>query len=153
MSGSADGIGTAARFYYPAGVTMDVAGNLYVTDGGNYTIRKITPAGEVSTLAGATLEAGSTDGPVASARFLAPGAIVIDSAGNLYVSEYLNKTIRKITPAGIVSTFAGSAGSRADDGPGATARFQDRSASASTPATICTSPTAPWFARSRRPEW
>lgn len=126
QSGSTDGIGSAARFYHPSSVALDAAGNLYVTDSSSFTIRKVTPAGVVTTVAGAPLEAGSTDGPAATARFYAPGGIVIDSAGNLYVSEYNNKTVRKITPAGMVSTFAGAAGqSGVADGPGASARFQE----------------------------
>jgi hypothetical protein len=104
---------------------VDAAGNLYVTDSGSYTIRKITPAGVVTTLAGTAGVTGSTDGPGASALFNVPLAITADTAGNLYVSDTLNRTIRKITSAGVVSTLAGTAGmSGSDDGTGAAARFQ-----------------------------
>jgi hypothetical protein len=122
--GSADATGAAAGFHDPGAVATDSAGNVYVADTGNDTIRKITPAGVVSTLAGAPGIAGSTDGTAAAARFNQPGGVASDSAGNVYVADTLNNTIRKITPAGVVSTLAGSAGaSGSTDGVGAAARF------------------------------
>jgi len=122
--GAADGVGTASRFYYPWGSTFDANGNLYVADSGNSTIRKITPAGVVSTYAGVAGSAGSDDGPRNSARFSGPRDLAFDKSGNLYVSDTGNHTIRKITPDGIVSTLAGLAGEWGSaDGVGSTARF------------------------------
>lgn len=124
--GSADGIGAAARFDYPLGITADVVGNLYVTDDGNQTIRKITPDGMVSTLAGQAGTRGSADGMGALARFNNPSGITADAAGNLYVVDGNSKKIRKITPAGMVTTLAGSDATGDDlphDGTAATARF------------------------------
>jgi sugar lactone lactonase YvrE len=124
VRGTVDGTGAAARFAGPSGVILDTAGNLYVTDTFNGTIRKITPAGAVSTLAGTAGLSGSTDGTGAAARFSSPVGITIDSTNNLYVGDIGNSTVRKITPAGVVSTFAGTAGARGStDGTGSAARF------------------------------
>lgn len=122
--GSADGTGAAARFYYPWGVASDSAGNVYVADAGNSTLRKITPTGVVSTLAGTAGSIGSADGIGAAARFYDPRGVATDSAGNVYVVDCYNHTIRKITPAGVVSTLAGAAGVFGNaDGAGAAASF------------------------------
>ncbi len=123
-SGSADGAGVAAQFSSPYGVAVDGAGNVYVADAGNNTIRKVTPAGVVSTLAGRDgANSGSTDGSGANARFNNPGGIAADAAGNLYVCDTNNHTVRKVTPAGGVTTLAGSAGARgSSDGLGLNAR-------------------------------
>jgi sugar lactone lactonase YvrE len=107
---NADGVGAAARFNRPQGVATDRAGNVYVADTSNHTIRKITPAGVVTTLAGTAGSSGSTDATGAAARFNRPQSLATDSAGNVYVADYYNTTIRKITPAGMVSTLAGTAG-------------------------------------------
>jgi sugar lactone lactonase YvrE len=123
-AGSADGTGSAARFYWPFGVAVDATGNVYVADAWNQTIRKVTPAGEVTTLAGLAGTSGSADGIGSAARFNYPGRLAIDLAGNLYVPDYWNHTLRKVTTAGEVTTLAGSAGSSASaDGTGGTARF------------------------------
>ncbi len=123
---SADGTGAAARFNHPIGVVTDSAGNVYVADTGNNTIRKITPAGVVSTLAGTASVTGSTDDTDAAARFNRPFGVATDSAGNVYVTDTTNSTIRKITPAGVVSTLAGTADSVGSaDGTGAAARFNE----------------------------
>jgi serine/threonine protein kinase, bacterial len=108
-SGSADGVGVAARFSGPLGVATDTAGNVYVADGENNTIRKITPAGVVTTLAGTVGVIGSADGTGAAASFHFPQGIATDSTGNVYVADFSNNTIRKITPAGVVTTLAGTA--------------------------------------------
>jgi len=122
--GRKDGTGSAAQFYAPAGVTVDSAGNVYVADWGNITVRKITPDGVVTTLAGTPAQRGSADGTGAAARFSLPFGVAVDSAGNVYVAEEDNNTIRKITAAGVVTTLAGTAGtSGSADGTGAAARF------------------------------
>lgn len=107
---SLDGAGAAARFYQPQGLAVDAAGNVYVADSWNHTIRKITPVGVVSTLAGRAGNPGSADGTNGKARFNRPAGIAVDSATNLFITDSLNHTIRKITPAGSVSTLAGLAG-------------------------------------------
>ena len=105
---SANGTGAAASFKSITGMVHDSAGNLFVVDDDDHTIRKITPAGVVTTYAGASGIEGSDNGAALTARFRFPHGIVIDSAGNLFVSDGSNHTIRKITPAGVVSTFAGA---------------------------------------------
>ena len=123
-SGSADGAGGDARFYYPYGVAVDSAGNVYVADSGNHTIRKVTPGGVVTTLAGMARSAGSADGTGNAARFYCPYGVAVDSAGNVYVGDYNNHTIRKVTSGGVVTTLAGLAGSSGSaDGTGSAARF------------------------------
>jgi sugar lactone lactonase YvrE len=122
--GSADGTGSAARFNGPFGVAVDSTGNVYVADTGNDTIRKITPAGVVTTLAGTAYEPGSADGTGSAARFNGPFGVAVDSTGNVYVADTLNDTIRKITPGGVVTTLAGTAGAQGSaDGTGSAARF------------------------------
>ncbi|HVU32134.1 MAG TPA: immunoglobulin domain-containing protein [Opitutaceae bacterium] len=122
--GSRDAVGTNATFNVPGGVTADSAGNVYVADSGNNTVRKIAPDGTVSTIAGTAGTFGGTDGTGAAARFTNPTGIAIDASGNLYVTDTGNHTVRKITPAGVVTTLAGSAGNKGTvDGSGATARF------------------------------
>ena len=124
--GSYDGIGSAAKFEDPDGIAVDQQGNVFVSDRTNNTIRRITPAGVVTTIAGKAGVSGSTDGPGADARFNYPRGLAVDAAGNIFVSERLNHTIRKITPSGQVSTFAGfplSSGST--DGIGSSARFNN----------------------------
>jgi len=124
VTGSADGTGSAARFYSPFGIAVDSTGNLYVTDQNNHTIRKITPAGVVTTVAGAAGVIGSTDGSGSAARFHYPAGIAVDSVGNVYVADTYNYTIRKITSAGSVSTFAGTAGASGNaNGTGSAALF------------------------------
>ncbi len=124
-SGSADGTGATARFNEPFGVAVDGAGNVFVADTWNHTIRKITPTGVVTTLAGtAGFVEGSADGTGAAARFNEPYGVAVDGAGNVFVADTDNNTIRKITPSGVVTTLAGTAGSSGStDGTGAAARF------------------------------
>lgn len=124
VRGSADGIGLAAQFHSPSGIAIDTSDNLYVADTGNHTIRKITPVGAVTTLAGAAEQAGSTDGVRIAARFFSPQGIAVDISGTLYVADTFNHTIREITPAGDVSTIAGAIqASGSADGTGINARF------------------------------
>jgi len=122
---STDGTGAAARFNYPGGVAVDAAGNVYVADTINHLIRKITSAGVVTTLAGTAGSFGSADGTGAAARFEYPYGVAVDTAGNVYVADTDNSTIRKISPGGVVTTLAGTAGTpESDDGTGAAARFK-----------------------------
>ena len=122
VPGFADGPGATAQFRNPVGVAVDAAGNVYVADHSNSRIRKVSPAGVVSTLAGSGLY-GFSDGPGATAQFGGPTGVAVDAAGNVYVADLGNQRIRKVSPAGVVSTLAGSGVSGFADGPGATAQF------------------------------
>jgi sugar lactone lactonase YvrE len=108
-AGSADGASGAASFRYPEGIAVDAAGNLYVADTGNNLIRMVTPAGDVSTLAG-TGTAGSANGASSAATFDQPYSVAVDASGNVYVGDNDNGLVRKLTPAGDVSTLAVVAG-------------------------------------------
>jgi hypothetical protein len=126
--GSINGTGSAARFSNPVGLAVDSAGNVYVAEWVNHSIRKITSAGGVTTLAGPAgfvpVVSGSADGTGSTARFSSPFDVEVDTAGNAYVADYNNQTIRKITSAGVVTTLAGTAGlSGWVDATGSAARF------------------------------
>ncbi|CAN7164963.1 hypothetical protein [Massilia sp. LjRoot122] len=103
-SGSSNATGEAARFNGPRGIAVDAAGNLYVADTGNDAIRKITPAGVVTTLAGAAGTSQYIDGPGDRARFLEPGALAIDPSGTLFVTDEMR--IRSVSSTGQVATVA-----------------------------------------------
>nr|WP_315237094.1 NHL repeat-containing protein [uncultured Albidiferax sp.] len=124
MYGASDGTGAAASFNYADAIATDNAGNVFVADFNNSIIRKITPAGVVSTFAGAAGVQGSADGTGAAARFFRPEGVATDGAGNVYVADTGNNTIRKISPAGVVTTLAGTAGVYGSaDGQGSAASF------------------------------
>ena len=106
-AGNVDGLGTAASFNGPRAIAIDAIGNLYVADANNNSIRKIDLAGNVTTFAGSG-KIGNADGSGKAASFSHPGGITIDAAGNLYVADGGNNLVRKITPAGVVSSLAGS---------------------------------------------
>jgi hypothetical protein len=126
VSGSSDGTGAAALFNYPTGIAVDGSGNIYVADQNNDTVRKITPAGVVTTLAGQPGVAGSSDGTGSAAAFNLPAGVGVDNAGNLFVADEANCTIREINPSGFVTTVAGAAGDAGGvDGLPGNARFYD----------------------------
>ena len=125
-AGAADGNGTAARFNGPTALAADRAGNVYVADTDNNTIRVISPVGAVRTLAGLAGSSGAADGTGSAARFNHPAALIADDSFNVYVLDSDNHTVRKITPAGKVTTVAGVAGQAGSaDGTGADARFRN----------------------------
>lgn len=125
--GNADGSGTnTARFWSPFGLAVDSTGNIFVADTGNNTIRKVTPAGIVTTIAGLAGQAGTNDGVGSLARFRNPWDVAVDNTGDVFVADMSNNTIRKITPDGRVHTFAGQAGMSGNtDGWGNSARFSN----------------------------
>ncbi|MET0464322.1 MAG: IPT/TIG domain-containing protein [Chitinophagaceae bacterium] len=118
--GSADGMGTQAQFMQPLGMALDADRNLYVTDLNR--IRKITPAGQVTTYAGSGIK-GSLDGQANAARFDMPSSIAIDQAGNLYIADQFNHSIRKISTNGLVTTIAGNTTAGSNNGIGTAASF------------------------------
>ncbi len=123
ISGSNNGATSTATFSFPRGIAVDSAGNIFVADTGNHLIRKITPGGTVSTLAGSGT-ATSTDGTGTAASFNQPyGLAIASSSGDIYVADYFNHKIRKITSGGVVTTFAGSGSAGSLDGTGTAAQF------------------------------
>lgn len=122
LSGYADGDTATCRFKSPDGICIDPAGNLFIADGDNHCIRKISQDGQVTTYAG-TGVAGYADGPDSVAQFRTPFDLCSDAMGNLYVSDFENQYIRKITPEGMVSTVAGSGIAGYVDGPAMIAEF------------------------------
>lgn len=120
----ADGPGSEALFYWPSDVALGPDGTLYVADTENHCIRKITPLGQVTTLAGTAGVAGHADGPAGTARFWRPASVAVDAAGAVYVADSWNYCLRRIRPDGQVSTLAGAPGQEGNaDGPGSSARF------------------------------
>ncbi len=128
VSGSTNATGSAAHFYYPSNVAVDSAGNIYVADASNQLIRKITPSGVVSTLAGRAGRTGTTNATGGNARFNSPLGVAVDGAGNVFVADANNHTVRRVTPNGVVTTLAGSAGVNGTaDGIGTAALFDSPS--------------------------
>jgi gliding motility-associated-like protein len=124
-AGAQDGLPTTAKFLEPTGVSTDNAGNIYVADSYNHLIRKITPAGLVSTIAGTGLR-GRANGPASNSTFDTPFGVTVDPNGNVYVADGGNNQIRKITPAGVVSLYAGNINgfAGASDGNGGLENFR-----------------------------
>lgn len=122
-AGHADGPAAIAKFSFAQGLALDAAGNLYVADTSNRRVRKVTPGGIVSTLAGDGI-AGHLDGPGSTARFYSMGGIAVAANGKIYVNDFSasNSYLREISPAGVVTTLAGGAAGFVD-GPLATAKF------------------------------
>lgn len=120
--GYLDGPGSSAEFNGVSGIAVDSSGNVYVADSGNNRIRKVSPSGVVSSLAGNGTQ-GYVDGPGDSAEFNSPDGVAVDAAGNVYVADTYNNRVRKITPAGVVSTLAGSGVTGYADGAGAAAKL------------------------------
>lgn len=119
---STNGTGTAASFSDPEGVAVDASGNVYVADEASALIRKITPGGAVTTLAGGG-SGTATNGPGTIASFSIPEGVAVDSSGNVYVADTGNSLIRKITPGGAVTTLAGSGSNGASNATGTAASF------------------------------
>ena len=122
FSGAADGAAAVASFNQPFALTHDAAGNVYVADSGNSTIRRIAPDGTVTTLAGLAGSSGTTDGTGAAARFDSPAGIALGPDGDLYVADRNSHLIRRVTTAGVVTTYAGSSVGYLD-GAALTAKF------------------------------
>jgi sugar lactone lactonase YvrE len=125
-AGNSDGTGSAARFYSPAGLSVDSAGNVYVADAGNHIIRQISSAGQVATIAGMAAVSGTNDGVGGNARFSSPRGVVSTSdGGTLYIADTGNNTIRTMTSDGTVTTVIGNAAVAhgSADGAGSSARF------------------------------
>ena len=120
--GFVDGLGAGAEFYVPIGIVTDAEGNLFVGDEGNSSVRKITPDGSVTTLAG-NGKFSFADGIGRNAAFNAPGGIAIDAKGNLFVADYLNNCIRKVAPDGDVRKIAGNLKKGFADGVPSNAQF------------------------------
>ncbi len=119
--GSDDGVTSTANFNDPNGVAIDASGNIIITDGDNNRIRKISPEGMVSTIAGSST--GFADGASATAQFDFPFGVAIDASGNIIVADRSNHRIRSISPEGMVRTVAGSGDIGSDNGASATAKF------------------------------
>ena len=122
--GFADGTGTSALFQNPDSVAVDASGIVYVADNGNHRIRKITPAGVVTTLAGSG-SAAFTDGAGTSASFNVPRGVAVDASGLVYVADTNNHRIRKVSATGVVTTLAGSGSGAFADGAGTSASFSN----------------------------
>lgn len=124
ITGYADGSGADARFSYPQGIVLGPDGNLFVADRGNQVIRRVTPAGQVTTVAGVPGAAGSADGGQGSAHFTSPAGLAAGAGGALIVTDSADHTVRSVGLDGTVTTLAGAAPrSGSQDGAGSTARF------------------------------
>ena len=120
--GNSDGVGSAARFANPRGIAIAPSGEIYVADWGNHRIRRVTPAGSVTTVAGNVAGFGDSDTGT-DAKFQSPTSVAVDSAGYVYVADSGNFLIRRVSPAGAVRTVAGAGVTGTSDGAGNTAGF------------------------------
>ena len=122
------GPATAAQVYYPAGLAVDAAGNLFIADAGTHRVRRVDRFGTITTLAGTGRSGYNGDGgPAASTQFAAPQGLAVDAAGNLFIADSANRRVRRVDPSGRVATIAGSGGGRfgGDGGPATAARLRD----------------------------
>ena len=122
--GGDGGPATSAYLHAPYGVAVDTAGNLFIADSNNERIRKVTPEGVISTVAGTGARGfGGDGGPATSAQFYTPRGIAVDTTGNLFIADINNNRIRKVTPGGVISTVAGNGvrGFGGDGGPATSA--------------------------------
>jgi sugar lactone lactonase YvrE len=120
------GPATSAQFRFPGGLALDAAGNLFIADINNHCIRKVTPGGVISTVAGNGKAGYSGDGgPATSAQLSNPSGIVVDSTNNLFIADYNNHRVRKVTSGGLISTVAGNGiqGYSGDGGPATSAQL------------------------------
>jgi Viral BACON domain/NHL repeat len=118
------GPATAATLAKPSGVVADTSGNIYITDNFNHTIRKVSPVGTITTIAG-NGSLGFSGGPATAATLSSPCGLAVDTSNNVYIADTGNSRIRKVSPSGVISTIAGN-GSRAfsgDGGPATAARL------------------------------
>ncbi|MEB3221929.1 MAG: hypothetical protein VKS61_07600 [Candidatus Sericytochromatia bacterium] len=124
QAGHLDGLGAAALFANPTALALDGGGNMYVSDTDNHCVRRVSPAGVVTTVAGLPARAGHADGDPDEARFSGPRGLVVSAAGELFVCDTGNHCIRRVSAAGRVTTYAGQPGEAGlRNGPGAEARF------------------------------
>ncbi|MFT6289570.1 MAG: streptogramin lyase, partial [Ilumatobacter sp.] len=124
-TGANNANGTSASFNYPTGVAVDGSGHVYVADSSNHLIRKISPSGVVTTLAGDAGNSGAVDGNGTSASFNKPFGVAVDGSGYVYVADQDNHLIRKISPAGVVTTLAGDGSFGEDNANGISASFNN----------------------------
>lgn len=126
VKGYQDGNGAGAKFNLPEGVDIDSKGNIIVADRDNHVIRRVSPTGEVSTIAGIVGEKGFADGASGTAKFFSPLKVAVDAQDNIYVTDRDNQRIRKIAAiTGVVSTVAGDGAKAFKDGPAAEAQFNN----------------------------
>lgn len=126
-AGAINGIGKLASFNRPSGVAVDGSGNIFVADAGNNLVRKITPDGTVSTLAGTVAAVDTSNTVTSQPLFSSPSGVAVDASGNVYVADAGNNRICVISPSGVTRTLAGKGSAGSDDGPGSSATFNNPS--------------------------
>ena len=118
------GPASQAQLNHPEGVAVDASGNLYIADTGNNRIRKISPDGIITTVAGnGAADFGGDDGPASQAQLNHPEGVAVDASGNLFIADTDNDRIREVSPNGIITTVAGDAGFSGDGGPASQAQL------------------------------